>query len=754
MEPRSLDPTSGFPVDAAKIINLPAEAQQGGSSDPVVAPPLMGGWHVLLDRVDPAARPAWPHELNLDPRPRAAGGLGARVVRSGQERYMRLAWEQVGEILLANRKATSLRFAQEAIHRSFVRNVAPLKPEAVLALTAPMFARVRGSPQTLRGLLTGSRLPDAAMSFAFRKLVRPRGLVARRALPASERKGSAGRFAAALNEGTISAAPPPPAAAGPTLDQIADAVGAGHETTLAFARWTWWIFVAVLLLALLAFLLIGGAAGAAIGGLLALGAAGLFIAGRRARSVQSSLEALRLARLTPEAVAEQPPAGFAVAAAGVRETGGDPAAAKRFGAALREFASFVAARPAASPERPRFDLFNAHSKMLGAIAPSTAYPRRAASLIRVGDRSIVDYLAGGAGSSEGGGGSGGGTAGEPARPPGIRPVMAYPDIKEPMYRPLSELGDDLLTPNLGLIPPNTVTLMLTNPPFIEAYMAGGNHEFARELLWREYPTDSRGSPFRQFWDVSRVMTPGIVDPEPARRLKDIKPLHEWAANGLLGSNDNPLRGFSGEQVVLALRGDLLKRYPNTIVYAQRARWSTDPAHPDELAVYDEEGSKALAGIDDANIEYPIFTAPVAPDLTFVGFKLKLDEVRGDPALDETAEARASVAADKLGWFFVLQEAIGEPRFGLDENAPPPASESAIQWDNLSWDHVDLTGRLLVDLAVPFTASPPGGQPPEPLHWSPATGATAADLAAIFYQKPVMVTWHARQMLEAGKVDHA
>src|SRR5699024_11074812 len=111
-----------------------------------------------------------------------------------------------------------------------------------------------------------------------------------------------------------------------------------------------------------------------------------------------------------------------------------------------------------------------------------------------------------------------------------------PDIKEPMYRPLSDLGDDLLTPNLGLIPPNTVTLMLTNPPFIEAYMAGVNHEFARELLWREYPTDSRGTPFRQFWDVSRVMTPGVVDPERARRLKDIRAMHEWPVAGLLGTN--------------------------------------------------------------------------------------------------------------------------------------------------------------------------------------------------------------------------
>ena len=42
--------------------------------------------------------------------------------------------------------------------------------------------------------------------------------------------------------------------------------------------------------------------------------------------------------------------------------------------------------------------------------------------------------------------------------------------------------------------------MLTNPPFIEAYMVGLNHEFARELLWREYPTDQRGPPFRQFWE--------------------------------------------------------------------------------------------------------------------------------------------------------------------------------------------------------------------------------------------------------------
>jgi len=747
MEPKPLDPTSDFPQQAAAVVNLPVNAQASGASDPVVAPPLMGGWHALLDRVDPADRPHWPDDLNLDARFRAAGGLGGRVVRLNDERYMKLAWDQVGEIVAANRKAISLRFAQEAMQRSFVRSIVPLPAEAALTLTAPMFARIRGSPQTLRGLLGESRLPDAAMSFAFRKLVRPRGRVARRAFAPGQRPNAAGRLAVALNEGSISAAPPPPAPSGPTLEQIADEASAGQENWLVLARWSWWLVAVAVILVLLSLFLIGGAVGIALAALFGLGAAAMFVWGARARNIRHSIEALQISSLTANQLPNRAPAGFAVADAGAQSGAADPAASARFGEALRDFAEFIEARPAPVPERPRFNLGNAHRKMIAAIAPTTAYPRRAASLIRVGGRSIVDHLA------DVHPGPGGSAPAAPARP-SIRPVMAYPDIKEPMYRPLSELGDDLMTPNLGLIPPNTVTLMLTNPPFIEAYMAGVNHEFARELLWREYPTDSRGSPFRQFWDVSRVMTPGVVDPERARRLKDIRPMHEWPVANGLGTNDNPARGFSGEQVVLALRGDLLKRYPNTIVYAQRARWSSDPAHPNELAVYDEEGAKALAGIDDPNIEYPVFTAPVAPDLTFVGFKLKLDEVRGDPSLDETAQARASLTADKLGWFFVLQEAIGEPRFGLDERAPPATSVSAIKWDNLSWEHVDMSGRSVVDLAAPFVTTPPGSQPSEPLSWSPGAGATAADLAAILYQKPVMVAWHARQMLDKAKLDHA
>ncbi len=185
MTPKPLDPRSKFPEEAATIVDAPADAQASGDSDPVVAPPLVGGWHALLDRVDPGSRPAWPHELNLDPRMRAAAGLGARVVGQNQERYMKLAWEQVGEILAANRKALHLRFAQEAANRLYVKSVAPLPAASALSLTSPVHARVRGSPQTIRGLLRESRLPAAAFSPAFRKLTRPRGPIARRALPAA-----------------------------------------------------------------------------------------------------------------------------------------------------------------------------------------------------------------------------------------------------------------------------------------------------------------------------------------------------------------------------------------------------------------------------------------------------------------------------------------------------------------------------------------------------------------------------------------
>ena len=51
-----------------------------------------------------------------------------------------------------------------------------------------------------------------------------------------------------------------------------------------------------------------------------------------------------------------------------------------------------------------------------------------------------------------------------------------------MYEDLKRISDELFLPNVQLIEQNSMTLLETNQPFIESYMVGLNHEFARELL--------------------------------------------------------------------------------------------------------------------------------------------------------------------------------------------------------------------------------------------------------------------------------
>src|SRR5262249_55911724 len=115
------------------------------------------------------------------------------------------------------------------------------------------------------------------------------------------------------------------------------------------------------------------------------------------------------------------------------------------------------------------------------------------------------------------------------------PAMAYPVFDLPMYKPLADISAELFLPHLNFIPPNSMTLLETNQRFIEAYMVGLNHEMARELLWREFPTDQRGSYFRQFWDVSLVLPPS-PSPSDREKLRDIPELHLWSRHSELGQH--------------------------------------------------------------------------------------------------------------------------------------------------------------------------------------------------------------------------
>jgi hypothetical protein len=154
---------------------------------------------------------------------------------------------------------------------------------------------------------------------------------------------------------------------------------------------------------------------------------------------------------------------------------------------------------------------------------------------------------------------------------------------------------------------------------------------------------------------------------------------------------------------------------------------------------DETGELFASQPQNTALRFPLYKARVAPDIYFVGFDLTLDEARGDPRLEETAAARATVG-DNLGWFFVLQEAVGEPRFGLDADAP--IEPSAQKWDNLAWANIDLGGGRAVDVDKPFV-TPPAGADPAGVQW----GGNAADMAYILYQEPVMIAVHGRNMLK-------
>jgi hypothetical protein len=340
---------------------------------------------------------------------------------------------------------------------------------------------------------------------------------------------------------------------------------------------------------------------------------------------------------------------------------------------------------------------------------------------------------------------------QPSATEPLREVMAYPEIDVPMYRPLSDTSSELLLPNLNLIPPNSISLLETNQRFIEAYMVGLNHEMARELLWREYPTDRQGSYFRQFWDPSSQLPRPGESPEARReRLRDIPPLHHWTLASTLGSHDHRelVAGTSEEEVVLVIRGELLKRYPTAVIYAQRAKWrrtSSGAIDPNAERELDDLTPAEELDPPRAKLRTPLFEAKIDPDIYFLGFDLTAEAARGeDPSVPD---------ADP-GWFFVIRERPGEPRFGLDIER----AGNLNVWNDLAWDDV-APGETF----IPVGASAPTLDLDEPtgadaekheqweedrsLHWG--SDLNASEVAYVLYQAPVLVAVHAQEMLGRG-----
>jgi hypothetical protein len=340
--------------------------------------------------------------------------------------------------------------------------------------------------------------------------------------------------------------------------------------------------------------------------------------------------------------------------------------------------------------------------------------------------------------------------------------MAYPEFDMPMYEPLTGISAELFLPNINYVEQNSISLLETNQKFIESYMVGLNHEFARELLWREYPTDQRGSYFRQFWDVSGYLNADPdQDPEELQeKLRDIPPLHDWRRSSKLGDHDHRERpGDNQEEVVLVIRGELLKKYPNAVIFAHRAQWQpkseVDPT-PDktkERVLVELEGDEIDNPPRD-KVKTPLYEAKVDPDIYFFGFDLDVTTAQG------LTEGDPEDLDDRSGWFFMLEERPGHARFGLDIGE---TEEDEIEvWNDLAWGNI-LPGApdgafIQIDDATPTidledhalegddVEKQRQREDDEQVDWH--KDMNAAEVAYILYQAPVMVAVHAAEMLPA------
>ncbi len=163
-------------------------------------------------------------------------------------------------------------------------------------------------------------------------------------------------------------------------------------------------------------------------------------------------------------------------------------------------------------------------------------------------------------------------------------------------------------------------------------MVGLNHEFARELLWREYPTDQRGSYFRQFWDVARL--PGRARAPTRRHCASGCATSPSCTAGRptrgLGDHDHrEAQGDKEDEVVLVIRGELLKKYPTAVIYAHRAAWErTGDGAIDKTKPRSSRRPRPPARPPRDLVKTPLYEAKVDPDIYFFGFDLTAENAKG------------------------------------------------------------------------------------------------------------------------------
>lgn len=747
-----------FQDDLQKLLNA-GEIQQTPATLPPglpIPPPIYGRWHAAQKAIPDGKRDVvWLRDLNLNPSHRAVAGIGTQIVQDQQEQLMASAWEQVGEIEKANQAMRQAQLARAAGTMIHEQHLEAIPAEPLFVVTGATHTRVLAesanaldpqpdvpSTKTVSAFTEASRVPKAMVQGPFRRLTRPRGPFSRRV------KGGlrAGELIKELNAGNISVVPQkitPDSMV--TMDEVFQETG--RKDVRFCAEYVQSLLDAVLEPIQTAFFSEQNGVTLddilkQLGQLLAKKNLPEEIPGLFER-VQSNLTLCR-SLLDQRDFANFPSILQELTAAGdllrdarriLFEFGSEHTNAVDeirgklrsivpsqdfqqrllFGFAAREhLRDMESCEPVTLDLKPKLQLEEIQKTLLKGLNPEITVPKRIMARLTLPPawkKRLEDPV-------------------EPVDE--LELIMIAPELPAPMYKPLADLSQDLILPGLEHVPPNTIALLETNARFIEAYMVGLNHEMSRELLWREFPTDQRGTYFRQFWD-SRGR---VSQPQNLEDLKDIEPIPDWSPANGLGKN---LTGDATKsQTVLLIRGDLLRRYPRAIIYAAEAKWVQAKDDDDKL-IFDNQGNpvmirepKELPENPDPNKsgfpeKYPIFQGTLAPDITFLGFNL-------DPMI-------AKGIQNEPGWFFVLQQPPTEPRYGLDETETPPKDRTGT-WRDMSWENLTLTNNNHIKLSNAFIGNFTAPTTPANVKWA----SNSAAMAYITLQGPFRVAIHASDLL--------
>lgn len=143
---------------------------------PTLSPPIYGEYPARRHTVNAANMSShWLDGLSCQPRYRLAAGWGAEVVRQNQDEFMQAAWEQVGDVLAAERALSLARLSRDVLKRVETRHLAKLPPARLLALLAPARARIRTTPsESLHGQMASATLPPELFDGSMRRLTSAR----------------------------------------------------------------------------------------------------------------------------------------------------------------------------------------------------------------------------------------------------------------------------------------------------------------------------------------------------------------------------------------------------------------------------------------------------------------------------------------------------------------------------------------------------------------------------------------------------